>query len=75
MKWRSLEEKDAGAETRTLREIFAERRDRIAQYVPVETLALHARIVAELRAQGLAAKSLAVGARMPSLPFPITTEQ
>jgi len=70
MRWRSLEEKNAGPETRTLREIFAERRERIAQYVRAETLAVHAGVVAELRAQGLAAKSLAVGARMPEFSLP-----
>jgi len=70
MRWRSLEEKNAGPETRTLREIFAERRERIAQYVPAETLAVHARVIADLRSQGLAAKSLAVGARMPGFSLP-----
>ncbi len=65
MKWRSLDEKSAVSETRMLREILAERRARIAQYVPPETLAVHAKVVAELREQGLASKSLAVGARMP----------
>jgi peroxiredoxin len=64
MKWRSLEEK-ADHETRSLREILAERKAKIAQYVPAETLAVHARVIADLKAQGLAAKSLAVGARIP----------
>jgi peroxiredoxin len=66
MKWRSLEEKSAVSETRTLHEILAERRARIAQYVPAETLAVHANVVAELRKEALASKSLAVGAPMPA---------
>jgi len=70
MRWRSLEENNSGPETRTLREILAERRAKTVQYVPAETLAVHARVVAELRAQGLAAKSLAVGARMPEFSLP-----
>jgi peroxiredoxin len=70
MKWRSLEEKSAAGETRTLREILAERRERIAQYVPAETLAVHARVVASLREQRLAAKSLAVGSRVPEFSLP-----
>lgn len=70
MKWRSLEEKSVGSETRTLREILAERRERIAQYVPGAALEVHARAVAALKAQGLAAKSLAVGARVPEFSLP-----
>jgi peroxiredoxin len=65
MKWRSLEESTAGTDTRTLREIFAQRKALIAQYVPVATLEVHARVIADLKAQGLAANSLAVGARAP----------
>jgi peroxiredoxin len=70
MKWRSLEESRPETDARSLREILAERKAKIAQYVPVETLAVHARVVADLRAQGLAAKSLPVGARMPDLSLP-----
>jgi peroxiredoxin len=70
MRWRSLEETSAGPELRKLREILAARKAKIAQYVPAETLAVHARVVAELRAQGLAPKSLAVGARMPEFSLP-----
>jgi len=65
MKWRSLEESRLVTNARLLREILAERKAKITQYVPAETLAVHAGVVAELRVQGLAAKSLAVGARMP----------
>jgi len=65
MKWRSLDEKTGGPDTRLLREIFAERKEKVAQYVPAATLALHARIIAELKAQGLAAHSPSVGAKAP----------
>jgi peroxiredoxin len=70
MRWRSLEETSAGPDPRKLREILAERKAKIAQYVPAETLVVHARVVAELRAQGLAPMSLAVGSRMPEFSLP-----
>ena len=38
MKWRSLEETTPGVDTRPLREILAERKERIAKYVPAATL-------------------------------------
>jgi peroxiredoxin len=65
MKWRSLEEAAASADLRPLREIYAERKARIAQYVPPETQAVHSRAIAELKAQGVAAKALQAGARAP----------
>lgn len=65
MRWRSLEESARGTDARSLREIFAERRAKIAQYVPAETLAVHAGVTADLKTRGLSAKSLAVGSRMP----------
>lgn len=70
MKWRSLEESAAGTETRTLREIFAERKELIAQYVPAVTLEVHARVIAALKAQGLAANSLGIGAQVPGFALP-----
>ncbi|HST12183.1 MAG TPA: peroxiredoxin-like family protein [Terriglobales bacterium] len=70
MKWRSLEESSAGTETRSLREIFAERKELIAQYVPAATLEVHARVIAGLKARGLAANSLGVGARAPEFTLP-----
>ena len=36
MKWRSLEESTPGADTRSLDDIFAERKELIAKYVPSE---------------------------------------
>jgi peroxiredoxin len=65
MKWRSLEESRIGTDARPLREIFAERKELIAKYVPAETQAIHARVVAELKQQRLAANILPVGANVP----------
>jgi peroxiredoxin len=70
MKWRSLEESTPGTDTRTLREIFTERKAKIAQYVPAATLDAHARVIAELKANGLAANSLALGAKAPAFTLP-----
>jgi peroxiredoxin len=70
MKWRSLEESTSGNDTRLLREILAERKEKIAEYVPAATLECHARVIAGLKAQGLADKSLAVGERAPEFSLP-----
>ena len=61
MKWRSLQESGSYSDTRPLRQIFAERKETIAQYVPADVQAVHERTVAALKAQGLAAKALGVG--------------
>ena len=66
MKWRSLDESSSKVDARPLREIYAERKELIAKYVPAETQAVHAQAVEELKAQGIAAKSLAVGAQAPA---------
>ena len=50
MKWRSLEESSPETDVRPLREIFAERKELIAKYVPAETQAIHAQAIAELKA-------------------------
>jgi peroxiredoxin len=65
MKWRSLEESAAAEDARSLREIYAERKAMIAQYVPVDTQAVHLRAVEELKKQRLAEKALAVGGSAP----------
>jgi peroxiredoxin len=70
MKWRSLEEATPGTDKRPLREIFAERKELIAKYVPAETLEVHARVIAGLKAQRLAAGSLAAGAKAPPFTLP-----
>jgi peroxiredoxin len=65
MKWRSLEEKSFETDIRPLREIFAERKELIAKYVPAETQAVHARTIAELKQQNLAANILPTGSKIP----------
>ena len=66
MKWRSLEESAPGTDARPLREIFAERKALIAQYVPRETQAIHEQVIAELGEQGIAGQALSVGNRAPT---------
>jgi peroxiredoxin len=65
MKWRSLEESAPDLDIRPLREIYAERKELIAKYVPAETQAIHARVVAELKERQISANILSVGARAP----------
>ncbi|MGA7684193.1 MAG: peroxiredoxin-like family protein [Terriglobales bacterium] len=65
MKWRSLQESGSYRDVRPLSEIFAERKETIARYVPAEVQAIHRRTVDELRAQNLAGHALGVGARAP----------
>jgi peroxiredoxin len=65
MKWRSLDEAAASEDTRSLREQFAERKELIAKYVPPETQAIHKRVVAELRDQGIVRHALSAGAKAP----------
>jgi peroxiredoxin len=66
MKWRSLEESVPQTDARPLREIFSERKELIAKYVPAETQAIHSQAVAELRQRQLAAHVLSVGAKAPT---------
>jgi peroxiredoxin len=70
MKWRSLSESGSYSDMRPLREIFAERKDAIAKYVPDEIQAVHARAVAGLKAQGIASCALKVGDKSPSFELP-----
>jgi peroxiredoxin len=70
MKWRSLDESTPCANTRSLREIFAERKELIAKYVPAQAQAIHARVVAHLKGEGLAAGSLGVGSKAPDFTLP-----
>jgi peroxiredoxin len=70
MKWRSLEESTPETDARPLREIFAERKELIAKYVPAATLEVHARVVADLKARGLAAAFLPAGAKAPEFSLP-----
>jgi peroxiredoxin len=65
MKWRSLQESGSYSDLRPLREIFAERKETIAKYVPADVQAVHERTVAALKAQDLSARALGVGAKAP----------
>lgn len=65
MKWRSLEEVSE-TDFRPLREIYAERKELIAKYVPAEKQAIHSRVVAELKQQNTAMKALKTGTQAPS---------
>jgi len=65
MKWRSLGESGVRLDARPLCDIYAERKEVIAKYVPAETQAVHAEAVAELKRRDLAANILSVGARCP----------
>jgi peroxiredoxin len=62
MKWRSLEESAPSPDLRSLCEIYAERKELIAKYVPAETQKVHAQAVEELKQRKLAANILRVGA-------------
>jgi peroxiredoxin len=70
MKWRSLEESQLETDLRPLRQIYAERKELIARYVPAETQAIHAQAVTELKAQNLAAKILPVRAQATHFELP-----
>src|SRR5215467_3675658 len=70
MKWRSLEESGVSLDTRSLRDIYAERKELIAKYVPAATQAVHAQAVAELKQKNLAAGILPVGAKVPEFELP-----
>jgi peroxiredoxin len=65
MKWRSLEQASPDADPRPLREIFAERKELIAKYVPLETQAIHARVIVELKERHLSVGILPVGSKIP----------
>ena len=64
MKWRSLDETTAQTEDRSLREIYAERKELIAKYVPAEVQAIHARVVEELKQTDAAGRAVQVGCKV-----------
>jgi peroxiredoxin len=66
MKWRSLQESGSSTDTHPLREIFADRKELIAKYVPADVQAVHSRTIALLKTRELAAQTLKVGAKSPS---------
>jgi peroxiredoxin len=63
MKWRSLDEAAPAEDTRSLHEQFAERKELIAKYVPPEIQAIHARVITELREQGIVSHALSESAK------------
>ncbi len=65
MKWRWHEESGSSLDRRALHDIFAERKELIAKYVPPETQATHDQAVAELKQRHLAANVLPIGAKAP----------
>src|ERR1700680_2005972 len=70
MKWRSFEESASIEDIRPLSEIFAERKELIAKYVPPETQAIHAQAVADLKGRHLAAGILPADAKAPAFELP-----
>ena len=66
MKWRSLEEATPKAEARSLREIYAERKELISKYVPADIQAIHGRVIGELKKSGAAERALQVGSKSPA---------
>ena len=65
MKWRSLEESAAGEDMRPLREIYAERKKLIEQYVPAARRETYARVVSELKKKGIAQSAIKEGDKAP----------
>ncbi len=65
MKWRSLEESAGATETRSLAQIFAERKELITKYVPPEIQAIHERAIGEIRDSGIVGRTLRSGDKVP----------
>jgi peroxiredoxin len=70
MKWRSLAESEFQTDQRPLAQVFAERKELIARYVPADVQAIHSRTVAALKQELLAATALGVGTEVPSFELP-----
>lgn len=70
MKWRSLPESAPVSNTRRLYEVYAERRELIARYVPADVQAVHTRVVEELTRSGVAEHALQPGALAPAFELP-----
>jgi len=51
MKWRSLAQSQSRRDQRPLAQVFAERKELVANYVPADVQAVHERAVAELRCE------------------------
>ena len=65
MKWRSLEESSAATDTRSLKDVFDERKQLIANYVPPDIRAIHERAVKELQESGISGRALQAGSKAP----------
>jgi peroxiredoxin len=65
MKWRSLEESQPQTGTRSLAEIYAERKELIQQYVPADVQSVHAHAVEELTRSGIHQRALQPGNQAP----------
>ena len=70
MKWRSLPESSPDTGSRRLYEIFAERRELIARYVPADIQAIHAKAVEELKQAGVAERAVKAGDPAPHFELP-----
>jgi peroxiredoxin len=55
---------------RSLAEVFAERKELIAKYVPSEIQAVHERAIAEIRDSGIATQSVHTGHKAPDFELP-----
>ena len=66
MKWRSLDESFALPGTRSLGEQLAGRKALIARYVPQAILAIHSKVIADLKESGIEQRVLPAGAKAPA---------
>jgi peroxiredoxin len=70
MKWRSLQESVPESGTRRLYEIYADRKELIAKYVPADIQQIHARMVNELKESEMAERALRPGDNAPEFKLP-----
>src|SRR5690349_5854797 len=70
MKWRSLEESEAGTDSRPLRDQLIERKQLIEKYVPEAERTVHERVVEELKQSRIEDRVLAAGTRAPQFELP-----
>jgi peroxiredoxin len=70
MKWRSLEESTPGTDTRSLQDIYAERKQLIAKYVPPDIQGVHLGVIGALKEKHLAEHILTIGAKAPPFELP-----
>jgi peroxiredoxin len=69
MKWRSLEQ-STQSQSRSLREIYEQRKQLTAKYVPAEVQEIHARAVSELQHSDIAERALLPGDTAPEFELP-----